>query len=202
MISESLAPNLTLQWDGQSWSVSSPVSSHRLRAGFSFSVPLPAEAILPEEEPLRLQLFPAGTMLFIRLATPRDPAFFLPFEQAHGLDKLHRGMSGGHYLPVKLEAGFYIIRSSPAVGWSADDCTCVFPHTGRRHPSLNQAAKDALRAHTDSQAAAMNVFDGVFFVHDGLLSKIDFQRRHVAYGEPLPTRPDPGANTAELPFGG
>jgi hypothetical protein len=47
----------------------------------------------------------------------------------------------------------------------------------------------------------MNVFDGVFFVHDGLLSRIDFQRRYVAYGEPLPTRPDPGANTAELPFG-
>jgi hypothetical protein len=88
-------------------------------------------------------------------------------------------------VPILLEED---LRFAHAGSRGLVGCRCRIGD--RTFDSLNQAASHALLEWTGSEAGAINVFDGVRFIHAKGLVRLRDQRSHILDGDPLPENPD------------
>lgn len=183
--------NITLTWNGQTWTVS-PSPGLRFKRGATITVPIPADVLEPEAprqratDAERKLLFPAGTVLYLPIVPVRDELAFRQIAAARR--PVLRVSSNGDQLPIILEEDLYIRTVSESLA----PCRCSYAGPdSRRFKSLNDAAKTAKTRWTNSISGAVCVFEAVSFIHDERLIRLDFQRQNVLHGTPLPDNPQP-----------
>ena len=192
---------ITLTWSGKQWNVTCSVLDKNLVSEYAFTIPLPKEAIRPVPAQNRLLLFKAETWLYLPLRAVR---------QADVLDKIigkhfhERGLrlppdEAKSYVPIRLLEDLYVQKTNGRGTWRTAPCQCQIAEIDRIFPSLNQLAQHALREWTNNKAATIDVFQGVAFYYLSFYWPIDYQRRHVTNGDPLPKVRDPGEGTPSLP---
>jgi hypothetical protein len=192
---------LTLTWPGKDWQAKCTVPAERLKSGYSFTVNLPDEAILPNlpTEDCRL-LFPKDTFLYLPLLTAKGSQEIDTLVAKHFRELGKRPPSEKKsYVPIHLLEDLYIQKSKGSDNWRTCPCKCRIPGVERTFPSLNQLASYSLRHWSNRQASTIDVFQGVYFQHSRKYWQIDRMRDHVVHGQPLPVHSDPSENTMTLP---
>lgn len=185
---------LTVTWTGKRWAVDCPIPTERLQPRYPLTLELPDEAVR-----WRL-LFEPDTCLYLPLRVTRKRG---------GLDALiarhfcERGLrmpaeDGRSYIPIQLLKGLYICKPKGAGTWPSSPCPCRIDGRARVFGNLNQLVQYALRTWTNRASVGNDIFLSVHFYNKGYW-RLDWMRRHVMSGEPLPEVSDPGHGTPPLP---
>ena len=198
---------LRITWNGSAWNLETSGPPHALEPGAEFVLRLPAATVESAPSPEHLAvvpppsdgegklLFPAGTWLYLPLNPVKneDKAWALWVahreEQRPALAKSPEKP----LIPILLEED---LRFAHAASRGLGACRCRIGE--RAFDSLNQAASHALLEWTDSETGAINVFDGVRFIHAKGLVRLRDQRSHILDGDPLPENPDTDDGTPTL----
>ena len=188
------APTLTIMWTGRRWAVACSIPTERLQPQYPLTLELPDEAIR-----WRL-LFEPDTFLYLPLRVTRKRS------ESDALIARHfseRGLrvpteDGRSYIPIRLLKGLYIRKPKGPGIWPSSPCPCRIDGRARVFGSLNQLVQQALRTWTHRPTAGVDVFLCVHFYSKGFW-RLDWMRRHIMEGEPLPEVPDPGHGTPALP---
>ncbi|MCU0779039.1 MAG: hypothetical protein MUF86_15420 [Akkermansiaceae bacterium] len=189
---------IRLLWNGTDWEIDSSGPPHGLVAGTEFLLRLPLTvaalhpipAVAPPDTAIpagegRL-LFPAGTWLYLPLNPVKNEDKLWALWVAHReAEKPALAKSPDKPLvPILLEEA---LRFAHVGSRGLAACSCRIGE--RAFDSLNQAASHALLEWTANEAGAINVFDGVRFIHDKALVRLRDQRSHLLDGDPLPENP-------------
>ena len=196
------APLIRVLWNGSKWIINCDLPTDRIKANFTLSIPLPAEAIVPlarQQSGDVRELFPAGTILFISLPKSQNHPELDQFASEH-IPKGTLQHKKTYWLPVRLEEALRVKNAKSGEKWGTMPCRLTLLPSGLERPSLNQAVETAHKAYTTVINPSVNVFKCFYFICDQRLIPIDDMRTHVVEHSPLPTRSDPGAGTLELPL--
>jgi hypothetical protein len=200
---------LRLVWSGSAWNVETSGPAHCLQPGAEFLIRLPVAAEADQFAPLTvlsdvtsasptgigLELFPAGTWLYLPLNPVQNEDKLWALWVAHR-DSQHPALSKSPdrpLVPFLLEDD---LRFAHAGSRSLAPCRCRIGE--RAFDSLNQAASYALLKWTANEAGAINVFDGVRFIHNKALVRLRDQRSHILDGDQLPENADTDEGTPTL----
>jgi hypothetical protein len=196
---------IRLLWNGVTWEISSSGPPHGLEAGTEFLLRLPvaAEHLVPASVPPAAALstgegqllFPAGTWLYLPLTPVKheDKLWALWVAHRDAQKPALAKTPDKPLVPILLEED---PRFAHAGSRGLAACRCRIGD--REFDSLNQAASHALLKWTANEAGAINVFDGVRFVHAKALVRLRDQRSHVLDGDPLPENPADDDGTPTL----
>lgn len=199
---EKLSGNtVALTWSGKEWQSKCTVPAERLKPGYSFTVALPGDAILPDPPTGdRRLLFPKDSFLYLPLLATNGSQDLDALVEKHFHELGKRSPSGNKsYIPIHLLEDLCVQKSKGSDNWRTCQCKCQIPGSDRIFPSLNQLASYALRHWSDREAATIDVFHGVYFLHSRKYWQIDRMREHVVHDQPLPSHSDPSENTMILP---
>lgn len=198
---------LRIIWNGSTWNIESSGVPHGLDPGAEFLIRLPSVSLPSQPVPLTEVLDSVATATQGKLLFPADTWLYLPLSPVKNEDKawalwvVHRDAErpalskspDKPLIPILLEEE---LRFAHAASRGLGACRCRIG--GRGFDSLNQAASHALLEWTGSEAGAINVFDGVRFIHSKGLLRLRDQRSHILDGDPLPENPDSDEGTPQL----
>jgi hypothetical protein len=198
---------IRLIWSGTQWKIESSGPEHGMKPGAEFLIRLPAAVAAPHPAPLTIVpdpavsngdgklLFPAGTWLYLPLNPVKNEDRAWSLWDAHRNEQ-HPSLAQKQtrpLIPILLEED---LRFAHAASRGLAACRCRIGD--RVFVSLNQAASHALLEWTANDAATINVFDGVRFIHNKALARLRDQRSHVLDGDPLPENLEMDAGTPDL----
>lgn len=192
---------ITLTWSGKEWQVACTVPAERLKPGYSFTVALPDDAILPVPPTgdCRL-LFPKDSFLYLPLLAVKGSQELDALVEKHFRELDKRAPSEKKsYVPILLLEDLCVQKSKSSDNWRTCQCKCQIPGANRIFSSLNKLASNALRLWSDREAATIDVFQGVYFFHSRKYLQIHYMRERVVHDQPLPVHFDPSENTMTLP---
>jgi hypothetical protein len=192
---------ITFTWSGKEWQSKCTVPAERLNPGYSFTVALPDDAILPDQPAgdCRL-LFSKDTFLYLPLLAVKGSKELDSLVEKHFRELGKRSPSEKKsYVPILLLEDLCVQKSKGSDNWRTCQCKCQIPGNERIFPTLNQLASYALRQWSDREAATIDVFHGVYFLHSRKYLQIHYMRERVVNGQPLPSHSDPSENTMILP---
>lgn len=192
---------ICLTWSGKEWQSKCTVAAERLMPGYSFNVSLPDAALRPDPPAADQRLlFPKGTFLYLPLLAVKGSLELDALVEKHFRELDKRAPSENKsYVPILLLEDLCIQKSKGSDNWRTCQCKCQIPGNDRIFPSLNQLASYALRLWSDREAATIDVFHGVYFLHTRKYLQIHYMRERVVHGQPLPAHSDPSENTMTLP---
>jgi len=194
---------LRITWNGSAWHLETSGPPHGLEPGAEFVIRLPGAApvqpvqltVVPDAVAQGRLIFPAGTWLYLPLTPVKneDKAWALWLAHRDAQRPALSKSPDKPLIPILLEED---LRFAHAASRGLGACRCRIGERG--FDSLNQAASHALLEWTGSEAGAINVFDGVRFIHVKGLVRLRDQRSHILDGDPLPENPDSDDGTPTL----
>ena len=198
---------LRIIWNGSTWNIESSGVPHGLDPGAEFLIRLPSVSLPAQPVPLTEVLDSVATATEGKLLFPAGTWLYLPLNPVKNEDKArvlwvaHRDAErpalskspDRPLIPILLEED---LSFAHGVSRSLGGCHCRIGE--RRFDSVNQAASFALLKWTANEAGAINVFDGVRFIHAKGLVRLRDQRSHILDGDPLPENPDSDDGTPDL----
>lgn len=184
---------LTVTWNGESWGVSCDGVPPR---GTTFSLIIPEEAKTAASSKKHGPLmFSMGTYLYFPvIPTKNGESAWLLWEQHKALT--HPRVQNDPekvLIPILLEENLHL-RHDDSTRFASCRCTIG----DRSFPSVNKAASGAVVDWTDRETDSVGAFQSVCFLHNGKRLRLDYMRKHVLAGEPLPSKEDADEGTPWL----
>jgi hypothetical protein len=175
--------------------VACSIPTERLQPRYPLTVALPDEALR-----WRL-LFESDTCLYLPVRATRKRSELDALIARHFAECGLRvpPQDGRSYIPIRLLKGLFIRKPKGGGIWPSSPCPCRIDGRARVFGSLNQLVQQALRTWTNRPTAGVDVFLCVHFYYARGFWRLDWMRRHIMEGEPLPEAHDPGRGTPPLP---